>query len=132
MSRTIRRKGIESQMKNNCYEYNKVAGVYSEYDVIQYYWMNFYDEHGVVVEMVLIEGCESVYREPTAQERFKRWKELHSDDISRYSGCVDKDMRRNEQKVHRRHADREIKQFMQGVREDVLIAKATRAQKQYW
>lgn len=113
MSRTIRRKGIESKLNNNNDQQN-IAGVYTECDFVEgYSWF-------------------LVYREPTPDERFKQWKRLHQDGSYRYTSTVPNWGRRLEQKRHRSQVKQQIHRYLYGKAEDVLFKQATKAQKQWW
>ena len=115
MSRTIRRKNIETQLGNlSKLQYN-IAGPYTESDFV-----------------ITFVSWVHIYREPTPKERFKRWKELHSDNQYRYQTTVSKENRRLEQKSHRAFVKEKIKNFLKDRSDNVITYKAERCQKWYW
>ncbi len=118
MSRTVKRKNLERDYRPHQDGYSggsSIAGYYTEYDLVS----NF-------------RGYIQVYREPTKDERFKRWQAGHSERKRRHNSKLTKAERKIEQQRHRTRVREKIQDIAHGLVDPVAIAATPYLHPSWW
>lgn len=118
MSRSICRPNFEKTYPPHGHQYcggGKIAGYYTEYDLV-------YHPNGLL----------RVFREPTKEERYDRYRYAHGEKTPHLMLNISKDERKIEEKSHRRYEKLKITKFLKGELEDVIARDKPLISPSWW